>query len=287
MLPSLENALSTLLSRPVKIIASTRVGGGSINDAFCISLSNGDSFFVKRNNAKRYPGLFAAEQRGLQILQQFIRTPQVLLQETLADFQVIVMEWIAPGVRTTGFWEDFGTALAKLHQQSAAAFGLDHDNYMGSLPQANGWRETWVEFFRERRLQAQIKMAFDKNLLSSGDLKLFERLYLKLPEIFAEEPPSLLHGDLWSGNFICSTDQEPVLIDPAVYYGHRSIDLAITTLFGRFDQRFYEAYHERYPFPTNYQEQWDTANLYPLLVHLNLFGSSYREEILSILKKIW
>jgi fructosamine-3-kinase len=112
-----------------------------------------------------------------------------------------------------------------------------------------------------------------------------EKLYTRLSSIFNEEPPALLHGDLWSGNFLCNKNSEPVVIDPAVYYGHRSTDLAMTTLFGGFHESFYEAYHFHFPLPTNYLEQWDVCNLYPLLIHLHLFGKSYLPNIENILQQ--
>jgi fructosamine-3-kinase len=156
---------------------------------------------------------------------------------------------------------------------------------MGSLPQANGWRETWVEFFRAQRLEPQVKMAAAAGLLPARWADRFENLYRSLPAIFPEERPSLLHGDLWSGNFLCTHQQEPVLIDPAVCYGHRAADLGMTTLFGRFNQAFYDAYHHHLPLPENHEEQWEIANLYPLLIHLNLFGGSYLTSITETLKR--
>jgi protein-ribulosamine 3-kinase len=142
-----------------------------------------------------------------------------------------------------------------------------------------------VDFFIHHRLVPQIEMAITNSLLSKKETDSFNRLYKKLDTIFNEEKPSLLHGDLWSGNYMSNENSEPVLIDPAVYYGHRSIDLAMTTLFGGFDKTFYTAYHHHFPFPSNYQEQWDICNLYPLLIHLNLFGQSYLQNIIAILRK--
>jgi fructosamine-3-kinase len=121
-------------------------------------------------------------------------------------------------------------------------------------------------------------------LLQARHLNAFENLYQQLKNIFDHEQPALLHGDLWSGNFMCDQDSEPVLIDPAVYFGHRSMDLGMTTLFGGFDKSFYETYSYHLPFPNNYSEQWDICNLYPLLIHLNLFGVGYLGQIERILQ---
>jgi fructosamine-3-kinase len=156
---------------------------------------------------------------------------------------------------------------------------------MGALVQDNTPSPTWVEFFRERRLEPQVRSAIDAGLIDRSTLGHFQRLYTRLPDFFPVEPPSLVHGDLWSGNFLCDTAGQPVLIDPAVYFGHRHMDLAMTTLFGGFEPAFYEAYHYHYPLPPHCHRQWEIANLYPLLIHLNLFGSGYKGNILHTIQR--
>ncbi|PZR28250.1 MAG: hypothetical protein DI535_07540 [Citrobacter freundii] len=281
----LSRRLSQLLSGSVHIEEVKRVSGGSINVALQLIADTGDQFFLKINDADLYPGLFERERLGLESLGQFVRTPIVLMEEVYENKQLLVMEWISPGTRTEKFWKDFGAKLALLHQQTGSCFGLNYDNFMGSLKQANGWRETWVEFFRSQRLEPQVKMAADSGLLPAQWVGRFENLYKALPSIFPEEKPGLLHGDLWSGNFMCTRQQEPVLIDPAIYYGHRAVDLGMTTLFGRCSQDFYEAYHYHFPLEKNYEEQWEVANLYPLMIHLNLFGGGYLEGVREVLKQ--
>lgn len=281
----LSRRLSQLLSRKMHMEGWKRVSGGSINVAMQLIADTGGQFFLKINDADLYPGLFERERLGLESLGQFVRTPAVLMEEMFEDKQLLVMEWISPGTRTEKFWKNFGEKLALLHQQSTNGFGLNYDNYMGSLRQSNGWRETWVEFFRSQRLEPQVKMAADSGLLPAQWVNRFENLYKALPSIFPEEKPALLHGDLWSGNFMCTQQQEPVLIDPAMYYGHRAVDLGMTTLFGRCSQDFYEAYHYHFPLEKNYEEQWEVANLYPLLIHLNLFGGSYLGGVTETLKR--
>jgi fructosamine-3-kinase len=155
---------------------------------------------------------------------------------------------------------------------------------MGALTQQNAFMDNWTGFFINRRILPQVELAAQKHLLSNKHVDLFQLVCKKLDSIFEPEPPSLLHGDLWSGNFLCNEKSVPVLIDPAVYYGHRSIDLGMTTLFGGFDRRFYQSYDYHFPFSANHAEQWDICNLYPLLIHLNLFGEGYLGEITSILK---
>lgn len=190
-----------------------------------------------------------------------------------------MLQWIECGERTEAFWKTLGEGLAALHQITNDAFGFAENNYMGSVPQSNDAHLTWTDFFARQRLRPVIKKCFDKKLLSKKHRLEFERLEQKLPNFFEEEKPSLLHGDLWSGNFMCDKNGQPVLIDPAVYYGHRSMDLAMTTLFGGFRSPFYETYNHHFPFPENYKEQWAVCNLYPLLIHLFLFGASYLPQI--------
>ena len=154
---------------------------------------------------------------------------------------------------------------------------------MGSVAQLNSEQINWTEFFITQRLQPLIKLC--QHYLTLKHFHHFEVLYKRLPEIFNEEKPSLLHGDLWSGNFMCDENESPVLIDPAVYFGHRSVDLAMTTLFGGFHSLFYESYHYYFPLPDNYKEQWKSCNLYPLLIHLFLFGRNYLSQIEQTLEE--
>ncbi len=156
---------------------------------------------------------------------------------------------------------------------------------MGALHQSNKPSKSWIDFFIHQRLEPQIKLALENSLLEKNSSKHFSNLYKKLPDIFQEEPSSLLHGDLWSGNFLCSNFSQPILIDPAVSFGNRNADLAMTTLFGGFDKIFYESYNYHFPFSGNYREQWEVCNVYPLLIHLNLFGKSYLAEILQTIKR--
>lgn len=171
-----------------------------------------------------------------------------------------------------------------MHQVSHENFGFDEDNFIGNLPQQNQPAKNWIHFFIENRLRPQVAFAAKKNYLQLKDLNLFEKLYQKIPGYFDDEKPSLLHGDLWSGNFIFNENDQPVLIDPAVYFGHRSMDLAMTKLFGGFETPFYEAYDYYFPLPKNHRHQWAICNLYPLLVHLNIFGDAYYQQVNSILK---
>ena len=261
------------------------LGGGSINDTYRVKINDKTSFFLKINSASKYPGLFTKEKHGLEFLtkQKIIHIPSVVFYGANDGYQVLLLEWIDRGSKTEQFWKKFGEELAALHHITNSHFGFEEDNYMGSLPQINTQKANWIEFFVDCRLRPQVSMAEENHLLQARHLNAFENLYLQLPNIFNEEKPFLLHGDLWSGNYMCDQFSEPVLIDPAVYFGHRSMDLAMTTLFGGFDKSFYESYNYHFPFPSNHLEQWELCNLYPLLIHLNLFGFGYLGQIESTL----
>ncbi len=287
----LETLISSELNIAIQSLTYSPVSGGSINQAYQLIINQKEKFFCKINSISKFPLLFEKEKNGLELLasQHILRTPAVIVHDTYEDRQVLVLEWIEPGLKTNQSWKNFGKQLAQLHQQcwtenDQPVFGLKEDNYMGALPQSNTASGNWIEFFIEQRLQPQCKLAMDKGLLNKTHLQQFEKLYAHLPGIFAATTSSLLHGDLWSGNFLIDTKEQPVLIDPAVYYGHAAMDLAMTTLFGGFEQAFYEAYHYYHPLPHNHRQQWDVCNLYPLLIHLNLFGSGYRNSIELVLK---
>ena len=287
-----ENLIIELLREkldiPIVSIEFKSVGGGSINETYRVIINSDKKFFLKLNAAKKFPSLFEKEKNGLEFLakQNIIKVPEIVICENVEEVQLLLIEWIDTGSKNQLFWQKFGEQLAKLHAITNEQFGFVEDNYMGALPQCNTPTKNWIDFFIHNRLQPQIKLAEENQLLKSKHINAFEKLYLQLNNIFDKEKPSLLHGDLWSGNYMCDADSRPALIDPAVYFGHRSMDIAMTTLFGGFDKQFYESYNYHFPFPDNYREQWEVCNLYPLLIHLNLFGSSYLSQIERILKKI-
>lgn len=280
---ALEQKLSGYFSnRPLQFIAVT---GGSINQACRIS-DGRKNLFCKINSATKFPQLFAAEISGLQLIQQqhVVQTPAVIDSFEAAGQQFLILEWISQGEKTPGFWKSFGRQLAALHQISNDQFGWTTNNYMGSVPQSNTLMYNWSGFFAEQRLYPLIERCAQKKLLTTAHLQLFEKLVQRLVNIFDHhQKPALLHGDLWSGNFMCNQQSAAVLIDPAVYFGHPSVDLGMTTLFGGFHQAFYDAYQYHHPLPKNYKEQWQVCNLYPLLIHLLLFGRSYLKQIELIL----
>ncbi len=282
---AIEEALSKFSEREVKITGSRDVGGGCINHAKKLETTAGD-FFIKTNDASRFAGMFEAEARGLVILKSAnrIRIPEVVAFGEADGESYLILEFIHPASRNKNFWKNFGAALAELHKISSARFGLDHDNFIGSLPQSNRFHDDWLSFFIEERLQKQVQLAFNNKSISEHHLKQFESLYKQLENFFPKEKPSLLHGDLWSGNFMTGAHGEACLIDPAVHYGHREAELAFTKLFGGFDADFYHAYHEAFPLQPGFEKRKALYNLYPLLVHVNLFGRSYLSDVESILK---
>ena len=280
----LNQYFSDKLGLPISMVQFHPVGGGSTT--YQLVGRGDDKFFLKVNSATKYPKLFEKEKRGLEFLgkHKIVHVPSVILYDEIDNYQLLLLRWIEGGLTTDNFWKKFAEQLAALHHISNPYFGFEEDNYMGALPQQNDHYSNWPEFFVHCRLQPQVEMAGENQLLQAKHFDAFENLYQELKNIFNDEQPAILHGDLWSGNFMCDELSEPVLIDPAVYFGHRSMDLGMTTLFGGFDKSFYEAYNYHYPFPTNYKEQWEICNLYPLLIHLNLFGSGYLGQIEKILQ---
>ncbi|MFL1011187.1 fructosamine kinase family protein [Flavisericum labens] len=175
--------------------------------------------------------------------------------------------------------------MAKLHQCHSRNFGLDHNNFIGNLLQSNTEHKTWGNFYIYERLLPQLKLTKSKNLLHSNEIPPTETMVKSLSSLFRNIKPSLLHGDLWSGNYLISSDGTPYLIDPAVYYGHSEVDIAMTKLFGGFGEDFYDAYVESIPFTSDTTARIEIYQLYYLLVHLNLFGRSYYDSVKSILIK--
>ena len=287
MLEFIKPILSDSLGITITSLDYQSLGGGSINQTYKVRVNHELLCFCKINQIEPFPALFEQEKNGLEKLaaQGIFRVPSVLLYFSNRQEQILILEWIESATITKKSWNCFGEKLARLHRVHSEFNGLETDNFMGALPQSNRETLNWTDFFIRERLEPQVKLAVDRKYLSHPEITAFENLYAHLANIFQEEKPSLLHGDLWNGNFMIAKDDEPVLIDPAIYFGHRSMDLAMTTLFGGFDQAFYDAYAYHFPFPANYREQWKICNLYPLLIHLNLFGNSYRPAILNTISQ--
>ena len=260
------------------------VSGGSINDAASVQAGS-VHLFVKWNDARRYPGMFEAEAQGLKLLKDpgGALVPEVLGTGQAGQHTWLALEYVDSAPHSGYAAEMFAEMLARLHRNTSLRFGLDHDNYMGSLRQSNRQHDTWNEFFIHERLLPQLIIALNNGSLSAKDEVLFERLFSKLPDIIPEEPPALVHGDLWSGNYIAGKENRTWLIDPAVAYGHREVDITMSRLFGGFPARFYQAYHHYYPLENGWEERIGIFQLYPLLIHVNLFGGGYVNSVKAIL----
>lgn len=262
-----------------------RVSGGSINQAAKVTLDD-DTFCFLKWNTSADPHMFNVEKKGLQLLTSAdtsLRIPSVLATgQTDEDTGFLLQEFIVEGRSKPNSAGDFGRALAQLHKHHNKTFGLDHDNFIGRLPQSNTPHDSWVDFFIQERMEPQLQMAIDSGKLGSNTASSFKAMYKQLPDIFPNEPPSLLHGDLWGGNYFFDQDGKATIYDPAVYYGNREIELAFTHLFGGFSSNFYSAYEETYPLSSGFSGRKDIYNLYPLLVHTNLFGGSYARQVENI-----
>jgi protein-ribulosamine 3-kinase len=282
--PEILHQITTSLGEPITNINA--VAGGDINRVYSINTSKG-KYIIKINSRDEYPGMFKLEQEGLQAISDTatIKVPHVILNGDTAKESFLLMEHIASRRPTTESLWLLGIQLAAMHKCGSTAFGWHNNNYIGSLRQLNNKRNTWTNFYIEQRLQPLVTMAFNRALLSNADLKNFEALYKRLPSIFDEEQPSLVHGDLWSGNYLIAEDESPYLIDPAVYYGHREMDIAMSALFGGFGDDFYKAYNEAFKLNDNWKNRIELWNLYPLLVHVNLFGRNYVPQLQANLKK--
>lgn len=287
----LASAITERFGSAVGVVHEQAIGGGSISAASVATLSDGTRVLLKRNRAA-HAGLFEEEARGLRALQQSPdgpRVPHPLALVITPSQQILLMEYIEPGPRAPDYSSTLGRQLACLHRSFRhAQCGFVSDNHIGSTPQQNGWDGDWHRFFGEQRLGAQIRLAAQQGLANRQMIEATERIIARLPELLPRPDagrPSLLHGDLWAGNAIVGPAGEPVIIDPATYFGHREADLAMTELFGGFSADFYASYDETWPLEPGYSQRRDLYNLYHLLNHLNLFGSSYAAPCLNVLQR--
>jgi fructosamine-3-kinase len=274
-----------------KVDRIQHLSGGDINQAARVE-KDGQVYFVKY---KRHapPHFFERESRGLDLLREAsagtfrIPTPISCAEETSDCPAYLVLEWIERSQPSRTFAQDFGRALAQLHRVSDSAFGLDHDNYIGELPQHNDRTANWIDFYRDQRIRPQMELARTNGYLPTLREKLLTQLMERLEDLLANVPslPSLLHGDLWSGNYIAG--EKPAIYDPAVYYGDREIELAFTELFGGFPSDFYSAYREAYPLHPGYEHRRALYQLYPMLTHLNLFGEGYGGQVDAICRQYY
>lgn len=260
------------------------VGGGMINHAVRLDVK-GERFFVKWKYDSP-PEMFGLEVRGLALLRaaDAFRIPAVITHgeadAALPGF--LVMEWVPPEARVAQrrYAQRFGWALAALHRKTSATYGLDHDNFIGELPQRNTPTASWAAFYRDQRIAVQTEIARERGYLPAYRERLLNDLMARIEDILSgsPNPPSLLHGDLWSGNMLAASGNLPALVDPAVHYGDREVEIAYTDMFG--GAPFYmDAYTEAYPMDAGYEQRRLLLTLSPLLVHLNHFGEQYGEHV--------
>jgi len=272
----ISTQISAVLGKTYTIQESDPIGGGCINQAYRVS-DGRLHFFVKLNSPRNFP-MFEAESAGLQEILQSgtIRVPQPVCHGKDGQNAWLVLEYLNLNKGANSHGSDFGEQLAALHRITSPQFGWHRDNTLGTTPQINTVCADWTEFWRMQRLGYQLDLAKSNGF--NGKLQqLGEQLLVNLEKFFSGTTPlpSLLHGDLWSGNYAYDGDGSPVIFDPAVYYGDREADIAMTELFGGFPPDFYSAYRYNYPLDSGYNIRKSVYNLYHILNHLNLFGGSY------------
>jgi len=270
--------LSELIDSPVS--DAIPLGGGSINQVYRITID--DTLFCLKINHHAPPNFFLCEKQGLEALSNSgtVTTPEVVDCGT----NYLLLEWLQPSNHSTAQFEQLGRQLAALHEVHAAEFGFADDNYCGETLQVNTPCHNGYTFFVQHRLLRQVKLAQNKGILGPKDVELIDSINCRLEHYIPNQPPSLLHGDLWNGNVIF-TDQGPALIDPAAYFGWAEADLAMTKLFGGFSIEFYQSYLESRPMESGFEERVPIYNLYHLLNHLNLFGSAWYPSVMQVARR--
>lgn len=253
------------------------VGGGSINQAYAL-IADERTYFVKLNQASQL-AMFEAEALGLEQIAatQTIKVPQPICWGTVDQSAYIVMEWLDLGYSDHRAWAAMGRNLAAMHRVTHSnGFGWERNNTIGATPQINTWSHNWTDFFTEHRLGYQFQLANRRG----GRFPQQDHLLAAIPQLLAGYSPqsALVHGDLWSGNAAVTKQGEPVILDPAVYFGDREVDLAMSRLFGGFPPEFYQAYSTAFPLEPGYSQRQTLYNLYHILNHFNLFGGSYERQ---------
>lgn len=258
------------------------VSGGCINNGARLQTEGGEVFFLK-TNSRTPEDMFAREAEGLGALR--VSDGPRVPEPFLAGRDFLLLEDLKPASRRSDYWPEFGRQLAALHNHTNSQFGFPHDNYIGSTPQPNPWTEDGHKFFAEHRILFQARLAQRSGLLDQSDVRQAEKIARRLPEMVPQQPASLIHGDLWSGNALTDNQGGPAIIDPAAHYGWAEAELGMTALFGSFPDSFYQAYREVNPIEAGFRSRFDIYNLYHLLNHLNLFGRGYLGQVQSILKR--
>lgn len=285
LLRALAKQISAVTGREFQVRQESVAAGGCINRA--LTVTDGERRYFVKHNAARHADMFAAEARGLEVLHAAdgVRVPQPVCLGVSGEHAYLVLEYLS--LAPAGDASAFGLGLARQHAVTQARFGWERDNTIGSTPQPNTECADWCQFWRERRLGFQLALAAENGHGGALQRK-GERLLADIAAFFTgyTPRPALLHGDLWSGNFGFDAAGRPVIFDPAVYFGDREADLAMTELFGRFPPAFYSAYREAAPLDAGYAVRKTLYNLYHILNHLNLFGVGYRAQAEDMLERL-
>ena len=285
MWTQISQHISETTGKPFTVERQKSVSGGCINQGYCL-IGSDIKYFVKINHASKVE-MFAAEALGLKEMAQTqtIRVPKPICWGMTERSSYIVLEWLEFGSSHNSAWEEMGIKLAKMHNyQGENKFGWSENNTIGSTPQVNNWTDTWSDFFANHRIGFQLKLANRKG----GNFGNYNQIVDKVRQILAsiEPKPSLVHGDLWSGNVAVTDAGEPVILDPATYYGDREVDLAMTELFGGFPAAFYRGYNEVFPLDKGYKKRNTLYNLYHILNHFNLFGGGYGSQANFMIQEV-
>lgn len=281
-----ERLLFLSFGPSVKLKQARLISAGNINQGVFLETSDGQ-FFLK-TNFEESEDIFEKEADGLNTMRTHcpLKIPEVFNFGRDESYNFILMEWIDAEKATSTYWQELGLGLAQMHMATQNDFGYKSSNYIASIPQQNQPNHSWSDFFVQSRLDPLIGRAYYESLVDLDFFKKFQKIYPLLEDFFPKEKPSLLHGDLWSGNIMRGKSGIPVLIDPAVYFGHREMDLAFSRMFGPFEEEFYEAYDTFFPLEPGFKDRVPVYNLYPLLVHLLLFGKSYLPGIEKTVSKL-
>lgn len=291
--------ISQTLNSPFEIHHKNSVGGGSINSSYQITGTNGQHYFIKLNSSE-LEYMFQVEFDSLhelskaltgdrEIITQTIKIPQPICFGSIGSKSYLVIEYLS--IKSSGDSKKFGQALAQMHKITAQKYGWYQNNIIGSTAQSNRQHNDWLTFWREERMRPQFQMLYDKGYQSYLQ-PLSEQLLNHIDSLLANHTPaaSLLHGDLWSGNYAFTNTSEKqecaVIFDPALYYGDRETDLAMTELFGGFSQDFYQGYNDTWPLENGYNKRKALYNLYHILNHANLFGASYLNQAISMMQRL-
>jgi len=277
--------ISQVTAQPFNINQHRSVSGGCINQGYCLQ-GDGLAYFVKINQASRL-SMFAAEAFGLKQMAatHTIRLPEPICWGISDNYSYLVLEWLEFAQGNSLSWEKMGQKLALMHQtQGNQRFGWNENNTIGSTPQINAWTDNWADFFAQHRIGYQLQLAQKRGGSFPERTEVLLAVLKCLKDHYPQ--PSLVHGDLWSGNVGVTKDGEPVILDPATYYGDREVDIAMTELFGGFPAAFYRGYNEVFPLEEGYQQRKTLYNLYHILNHFNLFGGGYGTQANQMLRQI-